>query len=205
MNRRIKPWTFMAFALESAILLQVLPSAMSIKMPPNDGPGPQVVHDFSHSSPSWHLLKQEPSDSCDPTPLYVDPEAYKERCKPSKGPCFGHVGASLIGTQISPWFEPLNMTDEVVLADDSAQSFAVQDATVAFEITYMQFDQLKLRYSNYDPATRCFDIQLSRNKKPKFRMSIGETSDLRDLDTLHGRETSTRFCSESLMINIRSL
>lgn len=121
MTRRFKPWTFMAFALASAILLQVLPSATSTKMPPNDGPGPQVVDDINRSPPPWHLLEQEPSHSCNPTPLYVDPEAYKERCKPFKGPCFGHFGASLKGTQVSPWLEPLNMTDEVVLADDSAQ------------------------------------------------------------------------------------
>lgn len=106
----------MANLFAVAAALQSVPAAKSAKMPSNDGPGPQITH---HES--GYPLPEEVSLACYPTPLRVDPQAYEARCVATKGPCFSIVGASLQGTDISPWLEPLDMTYEMLLSDESAQ------------------------------------------------------------------------------------
>ena len=115
-----KPLQLLLLALAVVFSLQSLPAIHAAKSPKDDGIGPQVTHDLDRSSTS-HPLQQDTKPYCSVTPLRVDSEAYKGRCEASKGPCFDHVGDTLKGTLISPWLEPLNMTDEVLLADDSAQ------------------------------------------------------------------------------------
>lgn len=81
----------------------------------------------------------------------------------------------------------------------------MRNASDAFEIGWLNYDYLRFRYTNFDPVSRCYDVNLGRRGDSRYRMSIGEDADTRDLDTLHGEETSTRFCSEKLVINIREL
>lgn len=190
----------------------LLPSGLSAVFPSWNGIGPQVTPELSRSSPksTGHLLAQDVSDPCSPvTPLIVDPAAYKDRCSsPRSGPCFQIVGASMQDVSVDPWYDPIdNMTDAVILADDSATAFAMKDPTLAFEIDFLSYGDLKFRYLNYDADTNCYDVTLERKReklrKRRWRMSVGETKDDRDLDTLNSHQTSTQFCTDNLVINIR--
>lgn len=81
-------------------------------------------------------------------------------------------------------------------------AFTIQDPFTAFEITFDSSDQLKFRYHNFDPATKCFDARLI-SRSHHHRLIVGETEDRRDLDTLHHEESSTRLCNDRLVITIK--
>lgn len=94
--------------------------ALSARLPKNDGIGPQITHDLTRS-PTAHLLEQTLNDPCSEiTPMYVDADAYKERCgEPRKGLCFELIGTKMSGSVIEPWLEPVHMTEQIIVADDS--------------------------------------------------------------------------------------
>lgn len=70
--------------------------------------------------------------------MFVDHQAYKERCsEPRKGPCFELIGTKMSGSVVEPWLEPVNMTEHVIVADDSAsgkQSIPDHDEPVSSAI-----------------------------------------------------------------------
>lgn len=111
-------WLLLAFAVMQAG--QSLPSALAAKMPKGDGVGPQIGKGLDRT-PSGHILKQDTDGFCDVTPLRVDIEAYASRCSVGKGPCFKFGKDSLKLTRIVPWLEPLDMSEELIIADDDAQ------------------------------------------------------------------------------------
>lgn len=78
----------------------------------------------------------------------------------------------------------------------------MNDPTIAFQITFLEFSSVKFRYSNYDPETRCFDVALKRKWKSKWRLTVGETPEMKDLDTLNTLSTETRFCKDKLVIRL---
>lgn len=210
------------------VLLHALSGALATYLPIGIGVGPELTPDLNRTL-APHTLDQDLSKDCFVTPLIVDTEGYAKRWMQSQGPFFHHVGASLVGTQIKPWLEPLNMTERVMLEDDAAQceccdysflyspkypltrlplrhfnaAFTTLNSTDAFEITYLQLDGIKFRYYNYDANTKCYEVLISRPKEAKYRMSIGKEEGERDLDTLHHRETGKRLCYDSLVIHVR--
>ncbi|CDR88445.1 uncharacterized protein SPSC_04272 [Sporisorium scitamineum] len=187
-------------------MAMLLPGALSATFPRGNGIGPQVTSDLTRSPtvPTGHLLKQDIPDPCSPiTPLMVDPAGYGVRCSsPLNGPCFQIVGASMKGVSVEPWYEPVNMTKALILAEDSATSFALKKPSLAFEIDFLSHGNHKFRYLNYDPDTSCYDITLERKSKTHWRMTVGETEDDRDLDTLNSHQTTTRFCTDKLVIKV---
>lgn len=84
----------------------------------------------------------------------------------------------------------------------------MRDPELAFQITFLKYDHMKLRYTNYDKKTKCFDLSFERRKYPTYRVRIdrkkpkvdeldgGET----DLDTLQHSSDSKRFCTDRLFI-----
>ncbi|SJX63465.1 probable Mig1 protein, induced during biotrophic phase [Sporisorium reilianum f. sp. reilianum] len=199
-----------ALAVAAVAISLLLPGALSVVFPPWNGIGPEVTPDLTRSStpPTGHLLAQDIPDPCSPiTPLIVDPTSYEDRCSsPLNGPCFQLVGASMTGVSVEPWFEPVNITDSMLLAQDSATAFAMMDPSVAFEIDFHSYGDLKFRYLNYDSDTNCYDVTLERKRetvrKQHWRMTVGETEDEIALDTLNSHYTSTRFCTDKLFIKI---
>ncbi|TKY84806.1 hypothetical protein EX895_005886 [Sporisorium graminicola] len=198
-------------AAAAVAIASLLPVTQSTNFPKWNGIGPQVTPELTRSltEPAGHLLRQDLQDPCYfITPLVVDPDGYNDRCSPPlNGPCFELVGASMKGVSVEPWYEPDNITDILVLAADSATAFAMKDPSVAFEVDFHAYGDSKFRYLNYDPVTNCYDVVLERKKDTlrhkRWRISVGETENDRDLDTLNRHYTTTRFCAEKLVINIR--
>lgn len=85
---------------------------------------------------------------------------------------------------------------------DACVAFTLNDLEVAFEITFPNYGDIKFRYLNYDPKSKCFDIYLQRKWKSHWRMTVGETSDTRDLDTLNHLNTNKRLCTNKLTIRL---
>lgn len=135
MQNSLKSFSMLVIATAAAFSLSAMPPAFSAKMPPGDGVGPQITHDLDRSS-SARPLQQDTDASCVFTPLQIDSEVYQARCLPGKGPCFSHNGedASLVNTNIVPWLEPLDMTQEIVLADDSAKGKIVQGSNITTSV-----------------------------------------------------------------------
>ncbi|SYW86235.1 uncharacterized protein UBRO2_05955 [Ustilago bromivora] len=148
-------------------------------MPYWDGIGPQVTQDLDRSPSARPLTQVIPpwlEHKCTVTPLQIDAEEYKARCLPGKGPCFTHEGdGSLKTTNIEPWLEPLDMTQEILLMDDTARDFTVRDPSTPFEITYLTYANAKIRYSNFNPETRCYDILIKAGEHEGGDISVGES------------------------------
>lgn len=90
------------------------------------GIGPEVGPELNLTSTA-HPLEQNADSYCFVTPLIVDHDAHASRCGPlGRGPCFELLGASLQSTKIMPWLEPLDMTKEIIISDDSAQRKQLQ-------------------------------------------------------------------------------
>ncbi|KIS68650.1 uncharacterized protein UMAG_12215 [Mycosarcoma maydis] len=196
-----------------AVIVLLLPAALSAKKPfygvgPEIGGFPEIKGDlFTFPSPWASVLEQElPGDCIEITPLYVDTIIYGVRTSRSQPEIHfelvGH-GLSMAGAQIEPWLQPVNMTKNIILGNNEATAFTMNDPAVAFEITFHRYGGMKFRYLNYDPSTKCFDIMLLRDVSKKYRMTIGKTVDGPDFDTQLQLETRTNFCTDKLVIRIR--
>ncbi|SOV02138.1 related to conserved hypothetical Ustilaginaceae-specific protein [Ustilago sp. UG-2017a] len=204
-------FSMLSFTLIALTSLQTFPAVLSAKMPYWDGIGPQVTQDLDRSPSAQPLTQVIPpwlEHKCTVTPLQIDAEEYKARCLPGKGPCFTHKGdGSLKTTNIEPWLEPLDMTQEILLMDDTARDFTVRDPSTPFEITYLAYANAKIRYSNFNPETRCYDILIKAGEHGGGNISVGESpADMslfsRSSFSRSSSEHSHPFCAEHLYITI---
>ena len=115
----------MIFPALTVIVMSLLPSVHSVSKVFGLGPGPQIVSDQFPSSFAYPLDQQDASFACSPfTPLFIDGPIFVSRTArigAGPEPQFQVYGASLRHTQIEPWLEPVNMTDQIVLADSTAK------------------------------------------------------------------------------------
>ncbi len=88
---------------------------------------------------------------------------------------------------------------------DSSHSFAhaaftVSDPSYEYEINFLSLGGAKLRYSNYDAASKCFDIDITRADIEKYVIFVGHDDDI--FSTRSGkREKKKRFCTDKLYIH----
>ncbi|KAJ1582295.1 hypothetical protein NDA11_000114 [Ustilago hordei] len=204
-------FSMLSITLIALTSLQTFPAVLSAKMPQWGGPGPQVTQDLDRSPSARPLTQEIPplqDYDCTLTPLQIDAEKYKARCLPGKGPCFTHKGdGSLKATNIEPWLEPLNMTQEILLMDETARDFTVRDPSTPFEITYLAYGDTNFRYSKFNPETRCYDILIKAGNSFNGIISVGESPDGTSLSSKStrnfGDELSHTFCAEHLYITLK--
>ncbi|SOV04968.1 uncharacterized protein UDID_17810 [Ustilago sp. UG-2017a] len=162
---------------------------------------------------------------CGVTPLFVDKAGYDKRCDEksnSKWPCFKtSYDASLKLTTIEPWLEPFNMSEEILLMDETAtgklsdeecellagplltcsflsSAFTLRDASVSFIIKFPNSGD-SLKYYDYDDKTGCYKIHLQGEGFSRIFVSDGNGDD-RDIDTLNYRGTGKLLCSKWITI-----
>ncbi|SOV02047.1 related to Mig1 protein [Ustilago sp. UG-2017a] len=139
---------------------------------------------------------------CGVTPLFVDKAGYDKRCDEksnSKWPCFKtSYDASLKLTTIEPWLEPFNMSEEILLMDETATAFTLRDASVSFIIKFPNSGD-SLKYYDYDDKTGCYKIHLQGEGFSRIFVSDGNGDD-RDIDTLNYRGTGKLLCSKWITI-----
>lgn len=69
------------------------------------------------------LGRPDAAKTCGLTQLAINNPEYEKRCgekSDPKWPCFTHYAGSLQYVRVEPWFDPLNMTEEVLIKDDKA-------------------------------------------------------------------------------------
>ncbi|SPO26415.1 related to Mig1 protein [Ustilago trichophora] len=183
-------------------------TCMSVEKP---GAGHKVKRDEQQIQPGYlpYQTKNslgQPVDNayqyCSLTPLTIDNAEYEKRCgskSDSKWPCFTHYDSYLGYVNVQPWFEPLNMSEEIIVKDERGVDFTMRNASIAFEITYQNDGTVKFKYSNYDPETGCYDVDLTgsdRNPKDYRIWASDDEGKDRDIDTLHSTRTGKRFCTK---------
>lgn len=111
------------FPALTVLVMSLFPSVLSVSKVFGLGPGPQIVSDQFPSQLAYPLDQQDVA--CSPfTSLFIDGPIFVSRTArigAGPEPQFQVYGASLRHTQIEPWLEPVNMTDQIVLADSTAK------------------------------------------------------------------------------------
>ncbi|CCF51852.1 hypothetical protein NDA11_006908 [Ustilago hordei] len=142
---------------------------------------------------------------CNVTPLFVNRAEYDIRCgtdSHSKGPCFKTLeGASLQYNTIEPWLEPLDMSKEIILKDNTATAFTLRDPWAAFVIKFTDAN-VSLRYYDYDVKTGCYKIHLQGAENFRIYVTDGLATEFH-IDTLHYQHTGKQLCSKWISIGIR--
>lgn len=152
------------------------------------------------------LRRRDPSTFNTPR-LTIDSDAYTQLCGEDVArthPCLHHYRGDLTDAIVEPYLEPLNITSEIIVKDDSMVDFTMRNASDAFIITYKSSGLTQLIYENYDAKDGCYNITLRGGKMEGWRIwvSDGKGKD-RDIDTLHHEQTAKRLCSADLWIHVK--
>ncbi|KAJ1036324.1 hypothetical protein NDA13_000204 [Ustilago tritici] len=132
---------------------------------------------------------------------------YKERCEVDNLPhhtCFTHWFGDLNAVEARPFLEPFNITEKLMIKDDTMKDFTMENADDAFLIRYPNLGGVQLIYTNFDPKTGCKEITLMRGDNSVWRIWVSDgNGDDRDIDTLKHEATSTTLCTKWIHIHIK--
>lgn len=125
----VRPKLTQSFVCMITLIIHLTSQAkcMSVEKP---GAGHKAKRDGDQNQPKFipyqtkNSLGQPVDDAysyCNLTPLTIDNAEYEKRCgskSDPKWPCFTHYNSNIRYVNVQPWFEPLDMSEEIIVKDE---------------------------------------------------------------------------------------